>query len=380
LREDPHIWATALYDEVGALGYAHSYPTFIRALRSRRLRPHCEACQGVKGRPTIEISHPPGEEMQWDWLELPNAPWGGDAHLLAGTLPYSGKVRAVLAEAEDQAHLVEALDAVLRRFAGTARRWRFDHMPGVVEIGSDRILASFAAVAKYYGVGIDICPARRANRKGSVEKANDFIAQRWWRTMTATTMTEAQASLDRFLSKIGDARRRQQQTVGERAATERLRPVPQAPYPATVEVERVVSASALVAFRGNRSGVLPGLTSTTVLVRYRLGSSTLEIVATSGASLATHRLVPAGAGMIVRSADHQAALAAAVLQSLTTAPPCRRKNHRPPGPEAQAAAQTLRGSAAEEVHIDLARYAELAEVRPRARAVCTSSFVLTSPT
>ena len=42
-----------------------------RELRRRALRPHCEACAGVRGRATIEIAHPPGEEIQWDWLELP---------------------------------------------------------------------------------------------------------------------------------------------------------------------------------------------------------------------------------------------------------------------------------------------------------------------
>jgi transposase len=362
LKEDPHLWATALYDEVVALGFARSYPTFTRQLRSKRLRPHCEACQGVKGRPTIEIAHPPGAEMQWDWLELPNAPWGGEAHLLAGTLPFSGQVRAVFADAEDQAHLVESLDAVLHRFGGTARRWRFDHMPGVVEIGSSRLLASFAPVAKYYGVGIDICLPRRANRKGSVEKSNDFIAQRWWRTMTATTMRDAQISLDRFLARTGDARRRQKQTVGERAASEPLRPLPSAPYPATVDVERIVSAAALVAFRGNRYGVLPALMGAMVRVRHRLGSTTVDIVSATGVALATHTLAPAGAGRIVRSDEHRAALEAAVFDALTTAPPCRRKDHRPPGPEAQAAAQALRGLADQEVHIDLARYAELAEM------------------
>ena len=62
LQEDPHVWATALYDEVVALGFNRSYPTFTRALRRLTLRPHCEACAGVKGRPTIEIAHPPGEE------------------------------------------------------------------------------------------------------------------------------------------------------------------------------------------------------------------------------------------------------------------------------------------------------------------------------
>jgi transposase len=63
LREDPHVWATALYDEVVAIGFELSYPSLTRGLRRLELRPHCEACQGVKGRATIEIEHPPGEEI-----------------------------------------------------------------------------------------------------------------------------------------------------------------------------------------------------------------------------------------------------------------------------------------------------------------------------
>jgi transposase len=63
LAYDAHVWASALYDEVTALGYALSYPSFTRSLRVRQLRPHCEACDGVKGRDTIEIAHPPGEEL-----------------------------------------------------------------------------------------------------------------------------------------------------------------------------------------------------------------------------------------------------------------------------------------------------------------------------
>ena len=34
-----------------------------------------------------------------------------------------------------------------------------------------------AAVAKHYGVSVAICPARRGNRKGVVEKANPTAAQ-----------------------------------------------------------------------------------------------------------------------------------------------------------------------------------------------------------
>ncbi len=132
LREDPHVWATALYDEVCALGFELSYPSFTRGLRGRELRPHCEACAGVKGRATIEIEHPPGEEIQWDWDELPEAPWDDDTHLLLGSLPCSGKFRGVFAESEDQPHLIEAMDGVLRRIGGNARRWRVDRMATVV--------------------------------------------------------------------------------------------------------------------------------------------------------------------------------------------------------------------------------------------------------
>jgi hypothetical protein len=69
--------ACALYDEVSKLGYGLSYVSFARGLRTQGLRPHCEACAGVRGRPTIQIDHPPGAELQWDWFERRRAPWGG---------------------------------------------------------------------------------------------------------------------------------------------------------------------------------------------------------------------------------------------------------------------------------------------------------------
>ena len=87
--DDPHVWASALFDEVRRLGYPLSYPSFVRQLRAASLRPHCEACRGVKGRDTIEIDHPAGEEIQWDWFERRNAPWRGTAYVLLGTLPHS---------------------------------------------------------------------------------------------------------------------------------------------------------------------------------------------------------------------------------------------------------------------------------------------------
>jgi Homeodomain-like domain len=62
LAGDPHVWATTLFDEVVELGYAGSYQSFTRAIRTRGLRPRCEACTAAKSKDRAVIEHPPGEE------------------------------------------------------------------------------------------------------------------------------------------------------------------------------------------------------------------------------------------------------------------------------------------------------------------------------
>jgi hypothetical protein len=135
LADDPHLWASTLLDELADLGYDGGYSTFTRALRRYQLRPHCEPCQATRGRDVAIITHPAGEETQWDWVELPDPPatWGvgQHAHLLVGALAHSGRWRAVLAGAEDFPHLVEALDTVVGKLGGTTQVWRFDRMATV---------------------------------------------------------------------------------------------------------------------------------------------------------------------------------------------------------------------------------------------------------
>jgi transposase len=365
--DDCHVWATALYDEVVPLGYTQSYPSFVRQIRERGLRPHCEACRGVKGRDTIEIDHPPGEEIQWDWFERRNAPWGKTAYVLLGTLPHSGRIRGVLADLVDQAHLVEAMDQVMRRLGGTARAWRTDRLATVIVPGTRDVQASFAPVAKHYGAVVEPCPPRRGNRKGSVESSVRFCSGRWWRTLRAADPEQAQVSLDRFLSTTGDARERRgehgaRMTVGQLADQEPLMTLPSAPFPATISVERTVGDNATAAFRGNRYSVPPGLAGTVVEVRHRLGSATLEVHAASGRLLAHHRLAPAGAGLVVRTPEHHRALEVAVLRAFSTDRPCDRKANRPPSRESLAEAARLLGAEGRDVVVDLARYAELVEV------------------
>jgi hypothetical protein len=206
-------------------------------------------------------------------------PLEGDGLRAAGDAVALGPHRGVLAESMDQAHLIEAMDAVMRRLGGTARKWRTDRLATVIVPGTADVQASFAPVAKYYGAIITPCPPRRGNRKGAVECGVKFCCGRWWRTMTDTTPSEAQVSLDRFWATTGDARLRPPgryaepdelieeerpawPTVGELAQAEVLMALPAVPYPATIEVTRPVDERASVAFRGNRYSVAPGMTGT----------------------------------------------------------------------------------------------------------------------
>lgn len=251
-------------------------------------------------------------------------------------------------------------------------------MATVINPGTGRVQASFAAVAKHYGVQVRACPPRRGNRKGVVEKANHVAAQRFWRTLPDdVTPEQAQQVLDTWCAKRGDTRLRPtsdgKASVVTVAAAEPLRPAPAAPFPATLSVTRVVSAQALVSFRGNRYSVAPELAGATVTVTLRLGAGHLDIATETGTVIARHTLAPEGAGAMVRDHGHVLALEHAAITAATSARPHRSKQRIPPGPAARAAADTLRtrtsgspttpGAAGAEVVIDLARYAAAAAAR-----------------
>jgi transposase len=353
--DDPHVWATVLFAEVAGLGYDRAYPTFTRQLRARGLRPHCEPCSSSNGRAHVDIEHPPGEEIQWDWLELDDTPWGAKAYVLVGALSHSGRFRVWFSEADDQAHLVVGIDEILRRLGGTAKRWRVDRMATVIKPGTSTVQRSFVPVAKHYGVGVDPCPPRHGNRKGVVEKNIHYLTQRWWRTASVESPAEAQASADRFCVEIADARDRAGSTVAELADAEVLLALPAAPFPAEVTVVRTVAANALVSLWGNRYSVPPGLVGGHVQIRWRLGAETIELRA-AGAVVAQHLLAARGAQRTVRLPEHTKALENVVLGAFNADRPCRRKVNRPPSDAALALAAALLGDRGADPVIDLDVY------------------------
>jgi hypothetical protein len=101
-----------------ALGFERSYVTIVRQLRLLGLRPRCQACRNGGHGVTTTLVQEPGKEIRWDWLELTETPWASRR---------ARRRAVVLGEAPggDQqgitfAHLVEAIDGVLRRLGGTA--------------------------------------------------------------------------------------------------------------------------------------------------------------------------------------------------------------------------------------------------------------------
>ncbi|OAK54035.1 Mu transposase domain-containing protein [Rhodococcoides kyotonense] len=351
LIDDPHLWVRTLCDELEDLGYTLSYQTLHRKIRELKLRPVCQACLTATDRANAVIDHPPGEETQWDWVDLPNPPapwgWGSMAHLFVGTLACSGKWRGILAPDMTQPRVVDGLDRICRGLGGISRVWRFDRMATVCHPDTGRITASFAGVAKYYGPSVAICPPRSGNRKGAVEKSNHTAAQRWWRTLPDDlTVEEAQASLDRFCRLRADTRLRPtkdgKSSVATIATTEGLHPMPATAYPAILSTERVVSRQALVSYRGNRYSVPPELASAAVTVTHVLGADVIDIVTASGITIARHHLAADGTGAMVRDHGHVYALEHVAMASAKPGRPHRRKERIPPGPDARAAAEKLR--------------------------------------
>ncbi|MGV9482437.1 IS21/IS408/IS1162 family transposase [Gordonia aichiensis] len=352
LVEDPHLWSRTLCDELEDLGYTQSYPTLTRQIRQRGLRPTCEACALVTERANAVVEHPPGEETQWDWVELPNPPdewgWGSTAFLLVGSLAHSGKWRGYLAPDMTRPQVIAGIDRITRRLGGVTKSWRFDRMATVCHPSTGALTAEFADVAKYYGVSVDVCPPRRGNRKGVVEKSNHTAAQRWWRTLPdETTPEQAQTSCDTFCRTRSDARMRPtsdgRASVITVAAREPLSAPPAAPYPATLTEMRTVSRQALVAWRGNQYSVPPEVAMSEVTVSERLGDGHIDIATDSGIVIARHRLATPGSGAQVRDHGHVVALETlAKAGASSSRRPHRRKERIPPGQAARDAANTLR--------------------------------------
>ena len=363
--DDPHLLGSVLHQELAAAGFERAYTTMIGELRRLELRPVCKVCQHRRGRAvTIEIEHPPGEEIQWDWLELPETPWRQKAFVLVGALSHSGRFRGVFCEQMTFGHLAGGAHQVLVALGGTPRVWRTDRMATIVNPDSDRVTVDAAHMAKHYGVELAVCPPRRAQRKGVVERAIGYLTGSWWTSARITGPADAQRSLEDWCARVADRRPRDgdARTVAELAAGESLRSLPAGAYPAVISVTREASKSALVAYEGNKYSIDPAHAGRTVTVIARVGEPTLRIISAAGELIGEHRLAITGGAQTIRTREHAQALEHAVLAAFTTSKTCSRKRNRPPSDASLAALAAVRGlPAVSPAPASMHEYARLAE-------------------
>jgi len=372
LTEDPHLWAATLFDELVPLGFSASYQTLTRQIRDRRLRPACAACAHVTKRPNAIIEHPPGEETQFDWVELPDAPAGWTfptkrAYVLVGSLAHSGVWRAVISPSMDLPHLLAAMTALLGLLGGVTKTWRFDRMSTVLKAGTSDLTPMFAAFSKHHAVTVIACRPRSGNRKGVVEKNNHTAAQRWWRNLPDdVTLEQAQQHLTAFATGQ-DGRRREGRdgstTAAVMFAAERLQPLPPTLFPVVVTEERTATRQALIDWRGNRYSVPPELAAARVIVHQRLGATTIDIATVSGVVIARHTVAEAGLGVTIRDSGHVTALESIAMAAAPPGQPHRKKERIPPGTAARRAAMALTGSTEPTTVISLAAYETAAKNR-----------------
>ena len=263
-----------MFDEVVALGFERSYVTFVGSFAGAGFGPRCEACRGVKGRPTVEIEHP---ARRRDPVGLVGA--------ARGALGWRGGASA----GGDVAVLGSVPCCVLRERGSGASdqrdRWRvaslgWDGQVLAVRPDGDGMRSRLGPAARRFRSGRALLRRHGRDlwwRAGRTARARSSRATTIWRNGSGVPSSRhprwrTQAKLDGFCAKTSDQRRRHGSTVAELAAGEGLQELPLLPYPATITVERTVSAACLVSYEGNRYSLPPGLHGQRVTVRRRLGA------------------------------------------------------------------------------------------------------------
>ena len=272
LAEDPHLWATRPVRRAGSpLGFALSYPPLTRKIRTRGCGRSARRARTATGAGrTRSSSTRPGEETQWDWLELPDPPqrwgWGRRRTCWSGRWRTRASGVAVLAAVDGPAapdrRAGPGHPRARRADPGVAVRPDGHRLPPRQRPGHRLVRRGRQALR---GAGGDLPAAARQpqgrGREGQPHRRAALVAhpgRRHHRRAGAGPPGRSSAATR------GDTRlrlgRRRRSTVARLAAAEPLRPAAGRPLTRPMVTEqRIGLAQALVAFRGNRYSVPPEL-------------------------------------------------------------------------------------------------------------------------
>jgi transposase len=300
LGKNRNLLATSVYRLLVAEGFAGSYPTLVRHLRSVR-----GPRRGRTTQATVPIETTPGEEAQVDWSDC--CDWGerfglGPLHCFGAILCWSRHRFWWFASSVDRAHSLEGLVGFFEDVGGVPGRVRIDNMGALVARAHPRLVLhpparEFAAAHGFTFAG---CWPGDAARKGKVERPFRELKEALLQELVLdppASIGELNAHAAHWLAEVVHVRphRVTGQPPRDRLDRERplLAPLPRVRYDTARREPRRVGRVPLIELDGAHYSVPPQLAGQLVEVRLPVASATLEIRA-GGQLVAHHPLAAAG--------------------------------------------------------------------------------------
>jgi len=255
---------------VSELGYAGSYKSVVRWVRSRWGRPPIRTYRRVET--------PPGAQSQTDWGHFKPLLIGRD--MLAPlafvmTLSHSRMTALVWSTSKDQVHWLRCHNESFRRLGGVPATNRVDNEKTAVCRGAGAwgtVTPAYAAYARSMRFHVDACAPRQPQAKGKTEIKVRLARRLGPKRRAYEALEELQAESDASLEAW--AKRSRCPVTGrpvwdtweeERAHLQPLPPV--MPEPFDTVVQREVHRDGLVNFEGRQYAVPFGKVGLTVEVR-----------------------------------------------------------------------------------------------------------------
>jgi len=267
LKQYPRLRATRLYDMVKARGYKGSAKTIRTHVKSVRPTARREAF--------LRIETLPGEQAQVDWAYVGKFPIMSHERalwLFVMTLPYSRGMWAEFVFDLSAHSLLRSLARAGEYFGGNCRQWLFDNAKTVVvERSGDavRFHPLLLELGAAYHVQLNVCPVRKPNQKGSVERSIRYLRDRFLAARTILSIEQGNRELLTFFAEIAHERPhpiKSDKKVAQYLEEERgmLLPLPE-PRPNTdLVMPVVVDKTATIQFDCNQYSVPPTLAGETL--------------------------------------------------------------------------------------------------------------------
>ncbi|URT69030.1 IS21 family transposase [Cytobacillus firmus] len=225
MMEDQVFNSEKILSEIKALGYQGGKTILKDYMQPFRKQ--------AKKKYTVRYETLPGQQMQVDWKEVGEVILDGrkvKLSMFVGILGYSRMKYAAFTLSQDQEHVMQCLINSFKYLGGVPSSVLFDNMRTVTD-GRDQGIVKwnkrFSEFAAYYGFIPKACRPYRAQTKGKVERAIQYIMNNFYNGTKFESLEELNQLLFRWLDAVGN--RKRNETTGyspqERWTEEKLQPI-----------------------------------------------------------------------------------------------------------------------------------------------------------